>query len=150
MSIEHRWNDTESKRKKYCEQTVAQSFCTHHCAGLAMNPAFPGEIPVTAAWIMADPEFWFDSPLWQGIFFSSPKPPEQLWEPPVLIFNGCQGPFRGIKRARWKLTVSLHLMPRFPMRGAIPTISPYIFIKCAEGNVTVFFWNLITEAFKDF
>jgi len=41
------------------------------------------------AWIMTGPEFWFDSPLWQGIFFSSsPKPPEQLWGPHVLIFSG--------------------------------------------------------------
>jgi hypothetical protein len=128
MSTGHWWNDTESKGTKCFEQTVSQS-CIHRFAGLAVNPAFRGEIPVTSRLNHGRTRILVRFPVAaRDFFFYSPKPPEQLWGPQFLIFSGYRGPFRGIKRTIWKLIVSLHLMPRFPIRGTMPTIPPYAFV----------------------
>lgn len=108
MSTGHWWNDTESKRKKYCEQTLARSFCIHHWAGLAINPAFRGEITVTSRLNHGRPWILVRFPVvTRDLFFSSPKPPEQLWGRHVLTFSGYRESFRGIKRSRWKLTAEI-------------------------------------------
>jgi len=96
MSTGHWWYDTESKRTKYCDQTVSRSFCIHHWAGLAVNPAFRGEIPVTSRLNHGRPQILVRFPVVARDFvFCSPKPPEQLWGPHVLIFSVYRGGHSG-------------------------------------------------------
>jgi hypothetical protein len=60
-------------------------------------------------------------------FFSSPKCPNQVWDPFSLLFQENQDSFPKVKKPGVKLTTHLHLVSRLRVQGAIPLLPLYVF-----------------------
>ena len=71
---------------------------------------------------------WGSNPGRYKRFFSSPKRPGQLWDPPSVLFNGYRGSFSQVKQPGRKLPTHLHLVSMLRISGAIPLIPLYIFM----------------------
>jgi hypothetical protein len=85
-------------------------------------------------------------------FFSSSKYQDQLWCPPILLFNGCgcRSSFLGKSCQSMKLTTHLQVVTRLRKSGAIPVFPPHVFMARAGKALPFTFCHMAQYFFASY
>ena len=94
----------------------------------------------TSAWMV-----WGSNPGGDNRFFSSPKRPNRLLDPPSLLFNGYHGSSPGVKHAVSQFNHSPPFSVEVKSEWSY-TATPLIRLRAADNYNNVFFFNF--EGYK--